>query len=61
MTWAAIQPIWPVMLVICYLMAYSMMRVLSQSLYNAVFLHDRVCDARRIRSKYFEDLENDNF
>lgn len=61
MTWAAIQPIWPVVLVIFYFMAYSMMRVLAQSLYNAIYVHNRISEARRIRNDYFEAMDNDRF
>lgn len=57
MTWMAIQPIWPVMLVIVYLMTYSMMRVLSANLYNNLHVYNRICEARRIRRRYFDDLE----
>jgi len=56
MNWSAIQPIWPVMVVIVYILGYCMMRMMSEKLYQSIRLHNRICEARQMRRSYFEDM-----
>lgn len=54
MTWPTFQLVWPILLVLVYLLAMSMVRVLSAKLYYAVALHNRICAARNMRRQFFE-------
>lgn len=42
---------------VAYLMAYCMMRVLSSALYHEARIHDRICEAREMRRRFFDATE----
>ena len=45
------------MVVIVYILGYSIMRVMSEKYYHSIRLHNRICEARQMRRAYFDDEE----
>jgi hypothetical protein len=57
-TWATIQPVWPVLALLAYILVNCVLAVLAAQRRHALDVYDRVRASKKLRTEYLTSLAN---
>ena len=58
MAWSTFQFVWPILVILTYILVFTVLRVLAMHRNYWITLHNHICEARDIR-RQFLDINND--